>query len=129
MKGILDEMAKVHPALKPWIAWWHVRRSHIFLAFKADGLPAVSLSKMGNASWKRNVPGAMRLVTAAKKDVSTMMMLEKSLKLFNNNQIKSSGRGPSKSAQTVKDRKQQVNVAEDFVNIMGDEEAIMLEAE
>ena len=91
-KGMLNEMAKMHPVLKPWIAWWHARRSHIFAPFRIDGLPTVNLSEMGNTSWKRNVPGTMRLVTEAKKDVSTIMMQEKSLKLFNNIQMKSSGR-------------------------------------
>ena len=41
LKGMLGEMAKEPPILKPWIAWWHARRSHTFVPFRADGLPAV----------------------------------------------------------------------------------------
>ena len=30
LKGQLEELAKKHPALEPWIKWWDACRSHIF---------------------------------------------------------------------------------------------------
>ena len=49
LKSMLDEMAKLYPDLKPWIAWWHSRHSHIFVPFRSEGLPKVNFSEIGNA--------------------------------------------------------------------------------
>ena len=51
LKSMLDEMAKLYPDLKPWIAWWHSRHTHIFAPCRIEGLPEVN-SEIGNAGWK-----------------------------------------------------------------------------
>ena len=128
MKSQLDEMAKIYPTLHPWIKWWDARRSHIFTPFHIEGLPRVNLSEMGNARWKPKGGGTLRLVTAAKKDIATMMMHEKELHKFNRNEGKSTGRGPSKSVRDATDIREQIRIAEEFVNILEDDGAIRQEA-
>ena len=49
LKSMLDEMAKLYPDLKPWIAWFHSRHSHIFAPFRIEGLPKVNFSEIGSA--------------------------------------------------------------------------------
>ena len=58
-----------------------------------------------------------------------MMLQEKELEKFNNQEGRSTDRGPTKAFRDARDRKQQINMAEEFVNILDDEEAIRLEAE
>ena len=36
LKSMLDEMGKLYPDLKPLIAWWHSRYSHIFVPFRIE---------------------------------------------------------------------------------------------
>ena len=54
---------------------------------------------------------------------------KKELFKFNQNLGTSSGKGPSQAVRDAKDRKKQLQEAEDFVNILDDEEAILLEAQ
>ena len=58
-----------------------------------------------------------------------MILQEREICMFNRNLSKSSGRGPSKGERNSKDRKEQMKVAEDFVNILDGEQAIQMEAE
>ena len=52
LKGKLDELSILAPALEKWIEWWHLHRSHIFGAFRMPGLPGANLAQQGNSSWK-----------------------------------------------------------------------------
>ena len=70
----------------------------------------------------------MHLVKAAKYDVATMLLQEKELFKFNQNLGTSSGKGPSQAVRDAKDKKKQLQEAEDFVNIL-DDEAILLEGQ
>ena len=49
--------------------------------------------------------------------------------LFNRNLVKSTGRGPSQAVRNSRDRQEQIRIAEDFTNILDDEEAVILEAQ
>lgn len=127
LKTELDELAEIDPKLKTWIKWWDTRKAHIFLPFRGGGLPGVNLSEQGNAGWRSK--HTLRLVQAAKDDVATMILQEREILKFTSNQSKSSGRGPSQAAKEAKDRQQQIRIAEDFVNIFDDENAVLVEAE
>ena len=63
------------------------------------------------------------------KDIATMMVQEKELDKFNRNEGKSTGRGPNKSVRNARDRREQIRIAEEFVNILEDDDAIRQEAE
>ena len=58
-----------------------------------------------------------------------MMLQEKELEKLKNQEGRSTGKGPTKAARDARDRMQQFKMAEEFVNILDDEEAIRLEAE
>ena len=126
LNQVLDLLADRNPEIKPFILYWEPRKSHIFKPFRGTGLPGVNLSEQGNASFKP--AKTMRLVHAAKYDVATMLEQEKEIELFERNLLKCAGRGPSAGVRNSKDRAQQIKVAEDFVNILDDEEDVLLEA-
>ena len=67
--------------------------------------------------------------TASRYDVTTMVMQQKEMYKFNRNLGKSLGRGPRQAAREAKDRAEQMRIAEDFVNIFDDEQAVLREAE
>ena len=127
LKERLDGIAELFPDLKSWIEWWHVRRSHIFHPFRGSGLPGVNYSEMGNKGWKTRT--TMRLVHAAKYDVATMLLQEREVELFSKNQIQTTGQGPTPAARKQRETNAQMKVAEDFVNILDDPEAVFQEAE
>ena len=95
------------------------------MPFRGGGLPGVNLSKQGNAGWKRQL---VSLVRAAKEDFTTMVLQERCMHMFHNNLQVSDGRGPSQADREAKFRGQQEREAEEFVNILDDEYAIILEA-
>ena len=70
----------------------------------------------------------MSLVRAAKEDFTTMVLQERQMHMFNNNLQVSDGRGPSQADREAKFRAQQEREAEEFVDILDDECAIILEA-
>ena len=70
----------------------------------------------------------MSLVRAAKEDFATMVLQERWMHMFNNNLQVSDGCGPSQADSEAKFRAQQEREAEEFVNILDDEYAIILEA-
>ena len=127
LKGELEELAKKHPTLNPWIQWWHVHRSHIFAPFRVGGLTGVNLSEMENAGWESY--NTLGLVHADKQDTATMILQEKEIYLFNRNQTKSTGSGPSKAVRNSGDRQEQIKIAGDFVNILDVEETLCQKAE
>ena len=98
-----------------------------YFLLSVGGLPGVNLSEQGNAGWKPSA--TMHLVKVAKCDVATVLLQEKELFKFNQNLGTSSGKKPSQAVRGAKDRKKQLQEAEDFVNILDDEEVILLEAQ
>ena len=93
LKGKLDELLKLVPALEKWIELWHLHRSHIFGPFRMPGLPGVNLTEQGNSSWKPKKP--LRLVHAAKNDTATMVLQEEELYEFSRNMSALTRKGPS----------------------------------
>ena len=95
------------------------------MPFRGGGLSGVNLSEQGNAGWKRHM---MSLVRAAKEDFATMVLQERHMHMFNNNIQASDGRGPSQIDRELKLRAQQEREADEFVDILDDDYAIILEA-
>ena len=125
LESRLDEVTKLYPDIESWIDWWHERQSHIFAPFKGSGLQGVNLSDEGNAGWKRCI---MSLVRAAKEDFATMVLQERCMHMFHNNVQASDGRRPSQADKESKLRAQQEREADEFVDILDDDYAIILEA-
>ena len=88
-------------------------------------MPGVNLSEQENAGWKR---WPMSLVRAAKEDFATMVLQERQMHILNNNLQALDGHGLSQADREAKFRAQQERKAEEFVNILDDEYAIILEA-
>ena len=86
----------------------------------------MNMSESGNASFKPAT--TMRLVHAAKYDVSSMMLQESQIDMFQHNLIPCTGRAPTKEIRDAKDRAQQLRVAEDFTNIFDNVEEVLSKA-
>ena len=84
------------------------------------------MSESGNASFKP--AGTMHLVHTAKYDVSSMMLQESQIDMFQHNLIPCTGRAPTKETHDAKDRAQQLRVAEDFANIFDNVEEVLSKA-
>ena len=121
LKSRLDEVAKLYPDIESWIDWWHERRSHIFVPFRGGGLPGVNLSEQGNAGWIRCMMSPIR---AAKEDFATMVLQERRMYMFNNNLQASDGKG-AQSSRELKLRAQQEMEADEFVDILDNDYAII----
>ena len=72
--------------------------------------------------------GPCPFLRAAKEDFATMVLQERPMHMFNNNLQASDGCSPSQADREAKFRAQQEREAEEFVNILDDEYAIILEA-
>ena len=72
--------------------------------------------------------GTMRLVHTVKYDVSSMMLQESQIDMFQCNLIPCTGRAPTKETGHAKDRAQQLHVAEDFSNIFDNVEEVLSKA-
>ena len=83
------------------------------------------MSEQGNAGWRTRT---LQLVHAAKYDTATMILQEKQLFKFECNIEKTSGRGPSQGVRMARDKIHQIKIAEDFVDIASDDEALEQEA-
>ena len=129
LKAILDEMSEESPEIKPFINYWHPRRSHVFRPFRGGGLPGVNLSEQANKSFKPSSSKAMHLVTAAKYDAATMVLQEREIDMFLRNFLKAPGRGVSRSEKIARDHAEQMKIAQDFANIFDNIEDVLMEAE
>ena len=78
----LDEISRRNPEIKGFLKHWQLRKSHTFSPFRGGGLPGVNMSEQGNASFKP--AKTMRLVHAAKYDVSAMILQETQIRMFHN---------------------------------------------
>ena len=61
-------------------------------------------------------------------DVSSMMLQESQIDMFQRNLIPCTGRAPTKETRDAKDRAQRLHVAEDFANIFDNVEEALSEA-
>ena len=79
-------------------------------------------SEQGNSAWKPD--RTLWLVHAAINDISIMMIQDKEIILYLNNECTSSGKGPNQVGFAERDRKQQMTTAVDFSNSANSEENI-----
>ena len=104
----LKLISDIYPELQGFVKYWELRKTHVFSPFRGGGLPGMNMSESGNASF---MPAAtMRLVHAAKYDVSSMMLQESQIDMFQRNLIPCTGRAQTKESRDAKDRVQQLRV-------------------
>ena len=122
LKLIVD----LYPELQGFVKYWDLRKTHVFAPFRGGGLPGLNMSELGNASFKP--AGIMWLVHTVKYDVSSMMLQESQIDMFQHNLIPCTGRAPTKETRDAKDRAQQLCVAKDFANIFDNVEEVLSKA-
>ena len=123
----LLKIAEKYPEIKPFLKYWDFRKSHVFEPFRGFGIPGVNMSEQANRTFKPLQ--RLSLVEAAKYDVATMMWQETQISLFERNLLRCTSRAPSQEVKDSRECSRQMKVAADFVNILDDHSAVMLEAE
>ena len=98
----LKLISDIYPELQGFVKYWELRKTHVFSPFRGGGLPGMNMSESGNASFKP--AGTMRLVHTAKYDVSSMMLQESQIDMFQHNLIPCTGRAPTKESHDAKDK-------------------------
>ena len=122
----LKLIADIYPELQGFVKYWELRKTHVFSLFRGGSLAGMNMSESGNARFKP--AGTMCLVHTVKYDVSSMMLQESQIDMFQRNLIPCTGRAPTKETCDAKDRAQQLRVAEDFANIFDNVEEVLSEA-
>ena len=123
----LLKIAEKYPEIQPFLKYWDFRKSHVFGPSQGFGIPGVNMSKQANRTFKPLQ--RLSLVEAAKYDVATMMWQKTQISLFKWNLLRCTGRAPSQEVKDSWECSRQMKVAADFVNILDDHSAVMLEAE
>lgn len=121
----MEVMAKKVPGLHMFIKWWD-DRSHIFGPFCGAAFPGGNLSQQGNAGWQTPT---LRLVHACKNDIASMISQQAELKMFEENECKSSGCRQSVGSHIMQDQAYQIKMAVYLNNITDDAEVVQAEAE
>ena len=123
----LKLIGDIYPELQAFVKDWELRETHVFALFRGGSLPGMNMSESGNASFKP--AGTMHLVHTVKYDVSSMMLQESQIDMFQHNLIPCTGRALTKETRDGKDRAQQLGMAEDFANIFDNIEEVFREAQ
>ncbi len=98
------------------ISWWHARKENLFPAFTGTRTPGVNLAEMGNAGWtKRN---SSKMVRAAFEDSASMLLQNVQLRMFLQNQGRSSGCGPTEEDRNRRDQAEQRRHAAEYVEVL-----------
>ena len=127
--GMLGQLAEKYPFLRPKLNWWHVRRWHVFGAFRTGPTHAgVNLAEIGNKLWKTTGTN-LSLLEAAKKDVATWILQDEEIQQHRSMKLLSTGRGPTDVDIAAKERKKQENEAEGLAQIITNREALRVQLE
>lgn len=126
----MAELRKMEPKVKdlhPWLNWWDARKSHVFAAFCGAGPPGANLAEVANAGWKRKAP--IKLVDSCMENICTMVAQEVNLQNFYQHRGFTKGDCPTQAVHATRERKKQMSRAYSYLDILGDEEAMLQQAE
>ena len=73
LKDFISEKPTKRNFLTTWLEWWHLRRFHVFKAFRATiNTPTTNLAESVHSTWKSTQATNITLVDAAYHDISTL---------------------------------------------------------
>ena len=99
----LRKIVNMLPEAGNFLEWYHVRRFHLFTAFREGLHSGVNLAESGNAKWKPHTK--LSLVAAAKDDVTTMIEWECGYKRFKEGESIPIGRGPTDIQRATQEKR------------------------
>ena len=125
----LNQMALGCQIMVSKLNWWHVRRWHVFGAFRNGPTHAgCNLAEIGNASWK--ITGTnLSLLEAAKDDISLYILQDEAIQLHRTSSIMVGGQGPNDLQRAAMARKKQRDEAKGLAEIVTSREAMKMQLE
>ena len=122
----LHQMAQNCPQIISKLNWWHVRRWHVFGAFRTGPTHAgVNLTEIGNAAWKTS-GSQLTLLAAAKDDVTLFILQDEAIQQHPTSSIMVGGEGPNDLERAALERKKQRAEAKGLAEIVTSREALKM---
>ena len=125
----LHQIAQKWPVIISKLNWWHVRRWHVFGAFRTGPThTGVNLAEIGNAAWKTSGSN-LTLLTAAKDDVTLFILQDEEIQCHRTSAIMVGGQGPNDLQRAALERKKQRAEARGLAEIVTSREVLKLQLE
>ena len=129
MAGRLRQLAEKYPCIQGPLNWWHVRRWHVFGAFRGGPTHSgVNLAEIGNASWK-TTGSNLSLLAAAKDDVATFILQDEEIQQHRSHNLTSRGKGPNDLELAANERRKQELEAQGLAQIVTDRDSLRMQIE
>ena len=101
----LHQIAQKWPVIISKLNWWHVRRWHVFRAFRTGPThTGVNLAEIGNAAWKTSGSN-LTLLAAAKDDVTLFILQDEEIQCHCTSTIMVGGQDPNDLQRAALERK------------------------
>ena len=127
--GRLRQLGEKYPCIQGPLNWWHVRRWHVFGAFRGGPTHSgVNLAEIGNASWK-TTGSNLSLLAAAKDDVATFILQDEEIQQHRSHNLTSRGKGPNDLELAANERRKQELEAQGLAQIVTDRESLRMQIE
>ena len=125
----LHQIAQNSPEIISKLNWWHVRRWHVFGAFRTGPThTGVNLAEIGNSAWKTS-GCQLTLLAAAKDDVTLFIIQDEAIQQHRTSAIMVGGQGPNDLQRAALERKKQRTEARGLAQIVTSREALKLQLE
>ena len=125
----LHQIAQKCPIITSKLNWWHVRRWHVFGAFRTGPTHSgVNLAEIGNAAWKTSGSN-LTLLAAAKDDVTLFILQDEEIQGHRTSAIMVGGQGPNDLQRAALERQKQRAEARGLAEIVTSREALKLQLE
>ena len=125
----LQQIASEHPPILSKLEWWHVRRWHVFEAFRNGPTHAgCNLAEVGNAAWKET-GSQLSLLEAAKTDVALFLLQDQEVQLHRSSTIMVGGDGPNDLQRAALERRKQRAEATGLAEVVTSRESLRMQLE
>ena len=125
----LHQMAQNCPQIISKLNWWHVRRWHVFGAFRTGPThTGINLAEIGNVAWKTS-GSQLTLLAAAKDDVTLFILQDEAIQQHRTSSIMVGGEGPNDLERAAYERKKQRAEAKGLAEIVTSREVLKMQLE
>ena len=123
----LDQLAKGKPIILNKLKWWHMRRWHVFGAFRFGPTHAgCNLAEPGNVVWKETGRN-LNLLEGAKTDIALFLLQDEEVQLHRISAVTAGGSGPNDMQRASQERKKQRLEAQGLTEVVTSRESLKMQ--
>lgn len=123
----LHQIAAGKPVILRKLEWWHVRRWHVFAAFRFGPTHAgCNLAEPGNAVWKESGRN-LNLLDGAKTDIALFLLQDEEVQMHKVSSVTAGGCGPNDLQRASQERKKQRLEAQGLADIVTSRESLKMQ--